>query len=92
MTEQTVFQQKVSAFLPHIDIRFSEPMAKHTSFRIGGPAEVMAFPKNAEELADVLKAAVQLGVKPMILGADGKTYLFPHWRTGGGYGISEECR
>ena len=76
MTEQTVFQQKVSAFLPHIDIRFSEPMAKHTSFRIGGPAEVMAFPKNAEELAAVLKAAAQLGVKPMILGA-GTNVLAP---------------
>ena len=76
MTKQTVFQQKVSAFLPHIDIRFSEPMAKHTSFRIGGPAEVMAFPKNAEELADVLKAAGQLGVKPMILGA-GTNVLAP---------------
>ena len=76
MTEQTVFQQKVSAFLPHIDIRFSEPMAKHTSFRIGGPAEVMAFPKNAEELAAVLKAAAQLGVKPLILGA-GTNVLAP---------------
>ena len=76
MTEQTVFQQKVSAFLSNIDIRFSEPMAKHTSFRIGGPAEVMAFPKNAEELAAVLKAAGQLGVKPMILGA-GSNVLAP---------------
>ena len=76
MTEQTVFQQKVSAFLSNIDIRFSEPMAKHTSFRIGGPAEVMAFPKNAEELAAVLKAAAQLGVKPLILGA-GTNVLAP---------------
>lgn len=76
MTEQTVFQQKVSAFLSNIDIRFSEPMAKHTSFRIGGPAEAMAFPKNAEELAAVLKAAAQLGVKPLILGA-GTNVLAP---------------
>lgn len=76
MTEQTVFQQKVSAFLPHMDIRFSEPMAKHTSFRIGGPAEVMAFPKSVEELAEALKTAAQLGVKPMILGA-GTNVLAP---------------
>ena len=48
MTELTVFQRKLSAFLPDMDLRFCEPMSKHTSFRIGGGAEVMAFPKNRE--------------------------------------------
>lgn len=76
MREQTDFQQKISAFLPDIDIRVSEPMAKHTSFRIGGPAEVMAFPKTAEELAALLQTSEKLGVKPMILGA-GTNVLAP---------------
>ena len=55
MTDLTVFQQKISAFLSEIELRFNEPMAKHTSFRIGGDAEVMAFPKNREQLATILK-------------------------------------
>lgn len=76
MEEITEFQRKITAFLPEIDIKTNEPMAKHTSFRIGGPAEVMAFPKSEEELSRVLKAAGKLGVKPVILGA-GTNVLAP---------------
>ena len=47
MMEITSFQQKISALFPNMDLRFNESMAKHTSFRIGGGAVVMAFPKNA---------------------------------------------
>ena len=76
MTQVTEFQQKISALLPDIDLRFEEPLARHTSFRIGGPAEVMAFPKNAEELSRILKASDLLDVKPAILGA-GTNVLAP---------------
>ena len=76
MTELTDFQRKISAFLPQIDCRFNEPMAKHTSFRIGGGAEVMAFPKSAEELAALLKTSALLDCKTAILGA-GTNVLAP---------------
>ena len=76
MTELTVFQQKISAALPGLDLRFEEPMAKHTSFRIGGNAEVMAFPKNGEALSTILKMSDLLDVKPAILGA-GTNILAP---------------
>lgn len=76
MTEFTDFQQKISALLPNIDLRFAERLAKHTSFRIGGPSEVMAFPKNAQELSELLRAAAQLQVRPAILGA-GTNVLAP---------------
>ena len=46
-------QQKITALLPEIELRFNEPLSKHTSFRIGGNAEAMAFPKTAEELAKI---------------------------------------
>ena len=52
MTELNLFQQKISALLPSVELKFNEPLAKHTSFRIGGPAEVLAFPKNPEQLRD----------------------------------------
>ena len=76
MTDLTDFQQKISALLPHIGLRFHESMAKHTSFRIGGPVEVMAFPRDAKELSSVLHAAAQLRIKPAILGA-GTNVLAP---------------
>jgi len=76
MTELTDFQRKISAFLPEIELRFQEPMAKHTSFRIGGGAEVMAFPKTARELAQLLKTSALLDCKSVILGA-GTNVLAP---------------
>ncbi len=76
MTDLTVFQQKISAYLPNVELRFDELMAKHTSFRIGGGAEVMAFPRNSGELAEILKTSVLLDLKPAILGA-GTNVLAP---------------
>ena len=37
--------------LPGIRLLEEEPLARHTSFRIGGPAAVFAQPSSAEELA-----------------------------------------
>lgn len=76
MTDLTVFQQKISAFLPDVKLCFHEPMAKHTSLRIGGPAEVMAFPANREELSNILKVSALMDCKPAILGA-GTNILAP---------------
>ena len=76
MTELTVFQQKISALCGEISLHFNESMAKHTSFRIGGEAEVMAFPASREELAELLKVSALLDVKPAILGA-GTNVLAP---------------
>jgi len=76
MTEFTDFQKKISSFCGEIELRFFEPMAKHTSFRIGGDAEVMAFPKNREELAKLLNMSVLLDCKFDILGA-GTNVLAP---------------
>ncbi len=76
MTELTDFQRKISALLPEMVLRFDEPMSKHTSFRIGGGAEVMAFPKTREELAEILKTSALLDCKTAILGA-GTNVLAP---------------
>ena len=76
MTELTVFQQKISAYCGEIELRFFEPMAKHTSFRIGGNAEVMAFPRSREELAHLLKMSALLDANFAILGA-GTNVLAP---------------
>ena len=76
MSNLTDFQRKTAAFLPEIELRFEEPMAKHTSFRIGGGAEVMAFPKDKRELAEILKMSALLDCKCAILGA-GTNVLAP---------------
>ena len=76
MTELTVLQQKMAAFEAACVLKFNELMSKHTSFHIGGNAEVMAFPNNEEQLAEVLRMAADLGQVPAILGA-GTNVLAP---------------
>ena len=76
MSMTTELQTKIRALLPTVELRFEEPMAAHTSFRIGGPAEIMAFPKNAEELSQILKVSKLLDCKTAILGA-GTNVLAP---------------
>ena len=76
MMELTEFQQKMKDFHPEISMLFNEPMAKHTSFKIGGNAEVFALPKNVEELSALLKVSSLLDCKRVILGA-GTNVLAP---------------
>ena len=76
MTEMTVFQKNLMEKLPNVELRFDEPMSRHTSFRIGGPVAVMAFPKSAQELAEILKVSALMDLKPAILGA-GTNVLAP---------------
>ena len=45
-----------------------EPMAKHTSFRIGGPADVLAQPADEAELAELLKRAAEHAVPVTLIG------------------------
>ena len=49
-------------------------MAKHTSFRIGGPADVLAQPGNEAELAELLKRAAHHAV-PVTLVGNGSNLL-----------------
>ena len=53
---------------PEMELRVNEPMSKHTTFRIGGPAALMALPRTMEEVQTVLKTAAELGVEPFFLG------------------------
>lgn len=62
----------VRDFAEKINIRgelaFEEPLARHTSFRIGGPAELLAAPADAEELVRVFRAARESGIPVFVLG------------------------
>lgn len=49
-------------------VRRAEPLANHTSFRIGGPAEWFAEPASVEELVSLLRAAHQAGVLVSVIG------------------------
>ena len=76
MNNMSVLCEKISEILPAFSIRSEEPLSKHTSFRIGGAAELMVFPRTREELSAVLRASHECSIKPWILGA-GTNVLAP---------------
>lgn len=49
-------------------ISFDEPLANHTSFKIGGPADLFLSVTNRDDLIAAVKAAHQTGTKFFILG------------------------
>lgn len=61
-------QTKLKEQLPQLELREGEPMARHTTFRVGGPAACMALPRGEEELRQILRLAHQEGVSPFFLG------------------------
>ena len=69
MTDFNDFQRKIRELFPQILLQYNEPMNKHTSFRIGGPAEVLAFPKTTEQLRELLNKSSLLDCEIRILGA-----------------------
>ena len=74
-----IFEQLHSALstaCPDLELRMDEPMSRHTSFRVGGPAALMALPKTVEEAQACIKTAVSLGVEPFFLG-NGSNLLVP---------------
>jgi len=46
----------------------NEPMSRHTSFKIGGPAEVYVTPENNLQMSEVWKACLQAGYPMTVLG------------------------
>jgi len=70
------YLDSISGKLPAHLIRREELLSKHTSFRIGGPAEVMIFPQNPDQLSVLLREAYAFGIVPKILGA-GTNVLAP---------------
>ncbi len=53
------------AAIPH---REGEPLSRHTTMGVGGPAAIMAFPRSAAELQRTLQLRSELGVPHRVLG------------------------
>ena len=68
MAWYTALDKIIGDYLPDLEWVCDEPMAKHTSFRIGGPARRMAFPKTREQLVVLAGLLQEAGIEPLLLG------------------------
>lgn len=60
--------QTLASRCPDLELREQEPMARHTSFRVGGPVKLMALPRTAVQAAEAIRTAADLGVVPFYMG------------------------
>lgn len=68
MTNWNVLYDCLRAAAPELELRRDEPMNRHTSFKVGGPAALMALPCSEGEAKAVVKTANELGIQPFFLG------------------------
>ena len=60
--------KKIQKLIPKENIYINEPMSKHTSFKIGGPAECFIKAQNIEQLKNILEYAKKENIKLTIIG------------------------
>ena len=72
----TQLDKQIADYLPDLRVERDEPMSRHTSFRIGGPARRMAFPERGEQMVLLLGFAEDCGARPLVIG-NGTNLLAP---------------
>lgn len=60
--------QEILSNIPGVNVAIDEPMSGHTSFRIGGPADVFARPADSGSLSEMLRICRENEVPVMIMG------------------------
>lgn len=62
------FSIKLTRVLDPKDILIDEPMKKHTSFKVGGPVDILVTPENSQQVLDVIKLCKDDNVPYYIIG------------------------
>ena len=60
--------ESIRAFLPESQIKINDPMKNHTSFRIGGPVDIMALPTNPKQVSNIIKVCKQDNIPFFVMG------------------------
>jgi len=72
----SALKSDIQSALPALDLRKGELLSRHCSFRIGGPAALMALPASTDELMALCALLRSKGHAPFIMG-NGTNLLFP---------------
>ncbi len=59
---------KLRSIVGEDNVLENEPLREHTTFKIGGPADLFVMPEDAEEIQDVVAACVEARVPYFLLG------------------------
>lgn len=67
MNKEFIYKQLLN-ILEEESVKIDEPMKKHISFKVGGPADFLVKPKTEEELAKVIKFAKEENIPYLVIG------------------------
>ena len=67
MNKQDIYENLLN-ILDKEDIKIDEPMKKHISFKVGGPADVLVKPKTEEQLKEIIKFVKNENIPFLIIG------------------------
>ena len=62
------FYDKLNNVIAKDSILIDEPMSRHTTFRVGGPADFFVTPKTKEDVRDVIRVCKEVGMPYYIIG------------------------
>lgn len=62
------FYNKLTNIIGKDSILVDEPMSRHTTFRVGGPADFFVTPKTKEDVRDVIRVCKEVGMPYYIIG------------------------
>ena len=68
MSDYAHLLSELNSAMPRLELRENEPMKEHCSFRIGGPARVMALPASMDELQQLCVFLREKGENPLVIG------------------------
>lgn len=64
--------EDMSKYIDMSKVRINEPMSKHTTFKLGGVADVLVMPESVEELLSVLSFAKEKKIPVTVIGNGSK--------------------
>ena len=81
--QMDVVYRRLSEYIPHQCLLLNEPMKNHTSFRIGGAADILVTPAQDSEIIHTIRVCNELST-PMFVMGNGSNLLV---RDGGIRGV-----
>ncbi|MEH7400741.1 MULTISPECIES: UDP-N-acetylmuramate dehydrogenase [Bacillaceae] len=63
-----MFESKLKEILNDSSLLINEPLANHTTMKIGGPAEYLVIPKTVNEIKEIINLANEHGVNVTVIG------------------------
>ncbi len=63
---------KIKEYIDESKVRFNEPMEKHTTLKVGGPADIFVIPETVQDVIDAMEFAKEYNVPVTVIGNGSK--------------------